>query len=231
MWTQFVVISVQTALLSLLLYHWVAALLSHPKYERLCKVIRISFLVFLFGLTGSGLGLIIYFTADPADAKVVIGALETYQGITRYGELLLWFMISISWILLMLVLLVGCCVLGLCMFGLEGHSRTAVLKSLTIYLLLVFGFTWRALLFYSQGFVLGGDVSYVGYSYIGSILYSLQVLAEIFIAFPLLLLALLGVHASKKQIQRFSLLGDLDKSTALLGSGEEMTVPENYRDF
>jgi hypothetical protein len=66
------------------------------------------------------------------------------------------------------------------------------------------------------------------------VLFSLQlVLAEIIIAFSLLALAFLGIHAKKQQSKTFSLLGDLDKSASLLNhSDTEMrSVPEQYRDF
>jgi hypothetical protein len=59
------------------------------------------------------------------------------------------------------------------------------------------------------------------------------ILAEVVIAFSLLTLAFLGVYAKKQQSKTFSLLGDAEKSAALLNNSdtEMRSVPEQYRDF
>jgi hypothetical protein len=233
-WVDYIVVVVQSGLLSLLLYQWLAALLSDAKYAKLRKVLKICFMIVVAGLMVAGLGIMIYFTLDPAGSESVNGEFETTQGISRWERLMLWFMIAFSYILLVLLAAIVCCVLGLVVFRLEGHNKNAVVKSLIIFVLLTCGFGLRSMMYFSLAYRF--RITYTAihaFIYNGNYLFSLQlVLGEILIAFPLLVLAFLGIYSKAKQAR--SSLAEGDRSTSLLNRNSEdteMSVPSQYRDF
>jgi hypothetical protein len=135
-WVDYFVMAVQIGLLSLLLYQWLAALLADEKYALLRKIFRIAFVVCVATMIISGLGLMINYTLRPRGADLIVGEFGTYQGISTRGRMAIWYCVTVSYLLLVLLSAIVCCVLGLVSFHLEGHNKNAVIKSMVIFILL-----------------------------------------------------------------------------------------------